>query len=255
MVSLGTYIGALFLGLAASLAPCLFPVLPSFIAFIVRLNTKELEENTENTEDAPEKSSVEKLTGNLRGALAGVLVMLGIMTVFVVLGFILTGILGFFSDNYRRFALIQGIILVLAGIFLALNVKLSFGKIDVASDKITSNLRKIDNPWLLSYLIGLSFAVLAAPCAIVVFGTLFALIADSSLSDASLIMIVFSLGAGSPFIIWGAFADFWGPHLQKHIGTIQKYVPIVTGIMIIIVGILQILVGLKIDIGIDLLSS
>ncbi len=217
----GTFeIGSAFvLGLAASFAPCLFPVLPSFVAFLSKKDTK-----------------------HFNGFYAGLLVTLGIATVFVTFGVLLSsfeGILGdFLGRNYLSFRFYQGFILLILGILLASNITFGSGKLGLLSNRVQNLLQKIENPWLLSYLIGVFFSVLAAPCAIVVFGSLIVIMSNNpGITAAILLNIAFSIGAGIPFFMMGILVPSLKETVLENTDKIVRYMPVITGLIITFVGI------------------
>ena len=77
MAELVTLIAVFSLGLTASFSPCLFPVLPAFVAFL---------------------SQSDRHWG--KSVITGALVTLGIMTVFVALGLVFSSLIGFLSIYY-----------------------------------------------------------------------------------------------------------------------------------------------------------
>ena len=213
------------LGLSASFAPCLFPVLPTFMAYLIKDN-----EGDENTSSA------------LRGTLAALSVVLGIMTVFFILNLILS-VLGnqlnlYLSSHYLQFRFIQGAILVILGILLAMKLDFNFGFLSKFTTKSNEIITSGSNPYIQSFLIGLFFAVLAAPCAFIVFFTYFSyIIANPGFLNAILLTLAFSFGAGIPFFILGGLVPELKSTVLDHKTLIFKYLPIITGLIIAIVGV------------------
>ncbi|MHA2250360.1 MAG: cytochrome c biogenesis CcdA family protein [Candidatus Kariarchaeaceae archaeon] len=219
MVATFALLSAFVLGLAASFAPCLFPVLPSFVAFLGKTDTKRF-----------------------NGFYAGLLVTLGIGTVFVTFGVLLSsfeGILGeFLGKNYLSFRFYQGLILLLLGIMLTTRISFGGNKLSSLSDHTQNFLHRVENPWLLSYLIGVFFSILAAPCAIVVFGSLIVLMANNpGIWAAILLNASFSLGAGIPFFMMGILIPSVKNAVLDNSEKIVKFIPVITGIIISLVGV------------------
>ncbi|MFW9996338.1 MAG: cytochrome c biogenesis CcdA family protein [Candidatus Odinarchaeota archaeon] len=233
MVDFVTYLTAFGFGLSASFYPCLFPVLPSFIAFV--------------------SAREEKRASIINGVATSVLVTLGIMTVFVVFGLLFNGIIGFFADNYNNFRTLQGIILAILGLLLILGISITVPKIWEVSAFAHNYISRFQNPWVVAYIIGFFFALLAAPCAIILFLTVFALIAGATLIDTILLMVFFSLGAGIPFIIIGVLIPAIRQGFEERFDTsksvllsshkINQYLPRIIGVVILITG-LALIIGI-----------
>ncbi|MHA2365965.1 MAG: cytochrome c biogenesis CcdA family protein [Candidatus Hodarchaeales archaeon] len=236
MASLATSSIIFNLGLLASLAPCLFPVLPSYTAYI--------------TQTSRTNNSI------FKGFISSVLVVLGIMTVFITLGLITSIItsefLDFFSDNYRKFSFLQGILLIIVGGILIFRISIGFNRLTELSGSSQELMQNFKNPYLVSYFIGLFFALLAAPCALIYFLTLFLIVAGETISNTIFYMIIFSLGASFPFTLVGTifpliknkfegFGDsFKSSVLSKRANDLNTILPRIVGLLIIIVGIILI---------------
>jgi cytochrome c-type biogenesis protein len=213
------------LGLAAAFAPCLFPVLPAFVAYLTNADQKKV-----------------------NGLIASTLVILGIMTAFLSFSFILItftniAFLNFLDSNYVLFRTIQSIILILMGILLIIGIKFQFAFLDELSTKAQFVINKFDNYMIQSYLIGLFFAVLAAPCALVIFGALINLLFISpTILSVTIINVMFALGAGMPFFIMAVILPLFKSEIAKNENTNKKfisYIPIITGAILILLGILM----------------
>lgn len=202
------------LGLISTFSPCLFPILPSYVAYLT------------SARQSP-----------LKGLLSGLLVTLGIMTVFIILGIIFNSIIGLLSVYYTHLRFLQGLLLVILGGLLTADVMVKIPFLSKISSETNDALDKIKNPWVLAYAIGFFFSILAAPCAIVAFITLFVLIASETVLTTIIAMIVFSLAAGIPFLLIG----FLLPLFKENAMTwdyhrLQSIAPRIAGIFIILVG-------------------
>ncbi|MFX0092340.1 MAG: cytochrome c biogenesis CcdA family protein [Candidatus Hodarchaeota archaeon] len=235
MLNIFEVLTVFFLGLGASFAPCLFPVLPSFVAFIAQ---KSLDDSISVIE--PENGATkdgQSHIGRFNAFLASLLVTLGIMVVFIGLAFLFSGISGFFSMYYLQFRFYQGVLLVIFGILLTLNVSFTSFKVNEISAKAMNYIQGLSNVWVMSFLIGVLFALLAAPCGIVVFGTLFVIIgAQASIIESLTLVILFSVGAGVPFFIIAGLIPFLKDALLEQKGKIFQYLPRIVGIIVIGTG-------------------
>lgn len=208
-----------YLGLATSFAPCLFPVLPSFLAFLTGGDTNRK-----------------------RGVLTSLAVVAGILTVFLILGLILDFFndvyTDFFNPNYVNFRFFEGVLLVVFGLFYAFNKNFGSGFFASLSDRAQQTISKIENPWITAFVIGLFFSVLAAPCAIILFVTVFTLIIGAPTLVAKLgISLAFSIGIGLPFLMMGALVPSLKESLTNSQQNIFRYMPYLTGTVIVLVGV------------------
>ncbi len=202
------------LGLTASFYPCLFPIFPSFVAYLV--------ESHENW---------------WKGMIGSVLVTFGIMTVFTGLGLVFTALISTLGAYYAHFRLLQGILLLILGVLLIANVSVTFMQLHSANAAANRFLDKLSNKWILAYFIGLFFAVLAAPCAIIVFFTVFTLVATETTFSVILLMIAFSVGAGIPFFLMGAIVPALKDSVQLDYNKIRNLMPRIAGILVILIGV------------------
>jgi cytochrome c-type biogenesis protein len=224
LADLPTFLTVFSLGLSASFYPCLFPLLPSFVAYLSNAHEKWW-----------------------RGALAGALVTLGIMSVFVTLGLVFSRIIDVISPYYNEFRFLQGVLLILLGLLLLANLSFSFGALHSASSSAHDFLDRISNEWAKSYFIGFSFAALAAPCAIIVFLTLFTITATESAPAVVLLMTIFSIGAGIPFLVMGILVpEMKDSFSQYNIQKMRQLMPRLAGALVFLVGLFLVLESVKI---------
>ncbi|MHA2104672.1 MAG: cytochrome c biogenesis CcdA family protein [Candidatus Hodarchaeales archaeon] len=220
------------LGLATALSPCMFPVLPSYLAYL--------------------SSSASGVT---RGLISSLLVFSGLMLVFILIAFLFSSVLGFFADHFREFEFIQGLLLVVFGLLLVFNIFISFNKINELSSSTQMAIRKFNNPYVVSFLIGITFALIAAPCAIILFFTAFSIILAETFINGVILLLSFALGAGIPFFIIGVVvpllqdtlkSETQGPSkLTNYSRMVYKYLPRIAGAFVLILG-LQLIIDSQI---------
>ncbi len=226
MIEVIDFVTVVVLGLTVSFAPCMFPILPSFVAFIARSGNSDSNGTvyTEQNIQIPKQ------------LIASLLVTLGIMTVFIIMGILINTVLfDFFNNNYREFRFYQGVLLVVLGLFLSLQISVGTLQFSNLSGKISTKLQNLNNPWLTSYFIGLFFALLGAPCGIVAFGTVFLIVSTKTTLEIIILMVVFSIGAGIPFFVISGILPSFQTTLKKDAWTIRNLSRI-AGIIVIITG-------------------
>ncbi|MEK9715889.1 MAG: cytochrome c biogenesis protein CcdA, partial [Candidatus Heimdallarchaeota archaeon] len=121
----------------------------------------------------------------------------------------------------------------------------SFEGLNKLSDISNRIINRYDNNFLISYFIGLSFTMLAAPCAIIYFGTVFTLVPNSSMMISILLLTLYSFGAGLPFFMVSGIFPIIQDLLISKSNNIRNYVSIFSGILIIITGLIQFFDGLN----------
>jgi cytochrome c-type biogenesis protein len=185
----------------------------------------------------------------------------GFSAVFVVLGATLATVFGFaFRAFLPTFVKIGGIILILFGLqvlgvfgWLADRIRAAggdknpvghafvegvdaFGRIMYTEGRIQ---KKVDRRWgyLSSFSMGVFFSAGWIPCIGPVLSAIYAMAAMSATAaQGALLLLVYSLGLGIPFLITGAALSVVAPQLRRlnrHMGVVSK----ITGVFLILVGI------------------
>ncbi|MCH8906199.1 MAG: cytochrome c biogenesis protein CcdA, partial [Candidatus Heimdallarchaeota archaeon] len=188
----------LLFGLLASFSPCLFPLLPSYVALTIQSKHN--------------KKTI---------FISSLFLILGILTVFLTIGLISAQIGNFLLKNYSNFAKIQALLLILAGTVLIRPPNFFYKfQIPAKLENMLYNEDSARNPYLFNYIVGLSYTFIAAPCAGGIFIAVWRnMIASSNPIDPFLIIVAFSLGAGMPFL----FMSLYLPTLNSQIiGRIQN---------------------------------
>ncbi|MHA2090200.1 MAG: cytochrome c biogenesis CcdA family protein [Candidatus Kariarchaeaceae archaeon] len=215
MVSVEVLVLNLLIGLVTAFSPCLFPLLPSYVAV-----TMKIEQSTKNT------------------LFSSLFLIAGILTVF----FSLSLVFDLFSDyllrNYSSFAKFQAVLFVIAGLLLIRTPSILY-KIKLPSrfEAILYSDNPNRNPFIFNFLIGLSYTVIAVPCAAGYFIVVWDTMLDVNFIDQFLIVFAFSLGAGLPFIIMSLYIPQVRAEIVGKIHNASRKISIVMGIILIIVAI------------------
>lgn len=209
-------------GLASFLAPCVVPLVPTYISFISGVSFSELT-----------KDNTSGYTGIV--LVNSLLYILGFSLIFVLLGLGATALSSILIVNRVGLLKIGGIFIILFGLF-TLGV---FNKFTLfqkeAQFQIPDSLKKIK--FLGPFLMGTTFALAWTPCVGPILGAILALAATTgnSLKGAAL-LFVYSMGISLPFL---AIALTIGSSykLLKRLGPYLKYVNWVAGTLLIIIGV------------------
>jgi cytochrome c-type biogenesis protein len=219
----GLIIPAFIAGLLTFLAPCTFPLVPGYLAFISGVSQEELK-NPET-----QKRARRKIFFN------GVFYVIGFSAVFILLGS-LFGLGGAALVQYRVWlSRIGGLFVIFFGLFLIGLIKLPF----LTAEKQFSfgSALKPGNP-LSSFIFGSTFAFGWTPCVGPVLGSVLLLASTSAtVLQGAFLLAVFSLGLAVPFL---AIALGIGS-ATKYMQTLEKYVKlfsIIGGVFLVFLGIL-----------------
>lgn len=210
---------ALLAGLASFLSPCVLPMVPAYIGYLSGHAIAEAEAGT----SARERFAI------FLHALAFVL---GFSAVFVALGAAAGGLGRLLRADWVRW--LGGLVMVFFGLAL-------MGAVKLPALYTERRLRlRTDSRWgyLSSALVGVSFAAGWTPCVGPVLGAILALGASQETAGkAALLLAVYSLGLGIPFILVGLAVDRMGAHLRR----LHRYlhpIQVATGAVILIFGVL-----------------
>ncbi|MGT2749562.1 thiol-disulfide oxidoreductase-associated membrane protein CcdA2 [Streptococcus orisasini] len=210
-------ISVFFAGVLSFFSPCILPLMPVYLGVLLDNRT-------------PNKTK--KIYWH--GVIKTLCFILGLSAVFVILGYG-AGFLGnlLYEDWFRY--LLGGIVIVL-GVhqmeWITIK-KLQFQK------KVAFQNKQSRNGFLNAFILGLTFSFGWTPCVGPVLSSVLALAAAGGQGavQGGLLMIVYTLGLGIPFIALSFASDF----LMKHFAKIKPYMSIlkkIGGFLIILMGLL-----------------
>jgi cytochrome c-type biogenesis protein len=228
-------IPAFIAGLLTFLAPCTFPLVPSYLGFISGVSL-----TPEHLQDKKIKKRI--LTNSL-------LYILGFSLVFIILGS-LFALGGSALAPYRLWlARIGGIFIIIFGIFMLHVIKIP-GLNFLNKTKRFNVLNKLQPGKPLSSLIfGATFAFGWSPCIGPILGTILLVASTTaSLLPGIILLTVFSIGLGLPFFLIAITIDSALKYLPK-ISKIMPTISVIGGILLIIIGALMIMDNFGLFIG------
>ncbi|UCZ54330.1 cytochrome c biogenesis CcdA family protein [Bacillus shivajii] len=208
---------ALFAGIVSFLSPCVFPLVPAYIAQLTGSNISE------NQIQADRKLIFTRSIGFI----------IGFTSIFLILGASSTFIGSLFIQNRELLEKLGGIVIVLFGLQLMGIFNINF----LLNEKRISNPKK-STSFGRSVAFGLVFAAGWSPCIGLVLGSILALASQSS--DAlggMLLLLVYSLGLGIPFLL---VSLLYAKSLDK-VRNINRYLPIIqkaSGAIMVVLGIM-----------------
>ncbi|WP_246238078.1 cytochrome c biogenesis CcdA family protein [Alkalicoccus luteus] len=207
---------ALFAGIVSFLSPCVFPLVPAYLA---QLTGSEI---TQNRVSADRRLILSRSLGFI----------LGFTSIFLALGASTSMLGGLFLQHQGLMEQLGGIIIVLFGLHLAGFFQLDF----LMSEKRMKNPGR-STSFGRSVLFGLVFAAGWSPCIGLVLGSILALASQQDPAGGMLLLLVYSAGLGIPFLLVGLL---FARSLDK-MRSLNKFLPVfqkISGGVMIILGIM-----------------
>lgn len=212
-VSLSIAFGAGFLSF---FSPCILPMIPAYIMYITGASV----------ESDVTRKRILALTRTLA-------FILGFTIIFVIMGSSATLIGKVFIRNKDIFSKISGLVIIVFGLNMMGIINLRFMNLE----KRVAAPKKIVN-WFSSMLMGMAFAAGWTPC----FGPVLASIliyagGANTISKGVILLLVYSIGMGVPFILTALFINEFDKLLART-DKYLKYIPKISGIIMVIFGLL-----------------
>lgn len=220
MTDLGLWTAA-FAGLVSFLSPCVLPLIPGYISFISGVSFEDLQQGV------PDRKAARRVFW------MSVAFVLGFSVVFIALGASATVVGGLLLKQLELFRQIAGVVIILFGIHLTGLFRIPFLLME---KKI--HLKKRPLTGLGAFLVGIAFAFGWTPCIGPILAGILALAAtEATVARGVLLLAVYSLGLGIPFLLTSLFVQtFW-----KFFTRFRRYlraVEIASGLLLIGVGVL-----------------
>ncbi|WP_390914820.1 cytochrome c biogenesis protein CcdA [Pseudosulfitobacter sp. SM2401] len=213
---------ALFAGVVSFLSPCVLPIVPPYLAYMSGVSVSEMTD---------EKSAQRK------AIVAALFFVLGLSTVFILLGFAASAFGAFFLQNQILFAQISGVVIIIFGLHFVGLFRIPFldreARMD-AGDQGGSSFG--------AYVLGLAFAFGWTPCIGPQLGAILSLAAsEGSVARGTMLLGIYAIGLGLPFLLAAIFIS----RAMGVMNRIKRHMVLIERIM----GGLLILVGLALLFG------
>lgn len=209
-----TIIFSFFAGVLSFISPCMLPVIPAFIAHMAGTNL----ENNFNRRKV---------------FLTALLFVTGFSIIFGLLGVALNSFLESASTLILYYlSILAGTAIILFGTHLT-------GIIQIPQFEREHKLgleEKVGSGYISSLLLGGAFAVGWTPCVGPILGSVFAL-ASASPGSAFFLLLAYSVGLGTPFLLIGAFPYRFREYIIQRQAAVAK-VRTVFGYIMILMGVL-----------------
>ncbi|WP_417741377.1 cytochrome c biogenesis CcdA family protein [Salipiger sp.] len=207
---------ALAAGIISFLSPCVLPIVPPYLAFMSGVSIAEMEAGGR---------------ARLRAFTAALFFVLGLSTVFVLLGFTASWLGMFFLQNQILLARISGVVVIVFGLHF-----LHVFRIPFLDREARIETGEAGGSAFGAYILGLAFAFGWTPCIGPQLGAILSMAAsEASVARGTALLAVYAAGLGLPFLLAAVFlsrAMGVMNRLKRHMGLIEK----VMGVLLIAVG-------------------
>jgi len=214
---------ALAAGVFSFLSPCVLPVVPPYLAYMSGVTLNELTEKGETRKSA---------------LVPAMFFVLGLSTVFILLGFAASAIGTLFLQYQGVLNTAAGLTVMMFGLHFLGIIRFGFldreARLD-AGDQGGSSMG--------AYVLGLAFAFGWTPCIGPQLGAILSLAAsEASLTKGTVLLGVYAAGLGIPFLLAAAFLPRLGglmAWMKRHMGRIER----IMGLLLWTIGLLMLTGG------------
>lgn len=211
---------ALFAGVLSFLSPCVLPIVPPYLAYMGGISMGEM-----RTDDQARR----------RVILPALFFVLGLSTVFLLLGFTASAFGAFFLQNQVLFSKISGAVVIVFGLHF-----IGVFRIPLLDREARLDAGEQGGSAFGAYVLGLAFAFGWTPCIGPQLGAILSIAAqEGSVQRGTLLLAVYALGLGLPFLLAALFIErSMGlmQRLKRHMKMIERTM----GALLLIVGIMLI---------------
>ena len=207
---------ALIAGVLSFLSPCVLPIVPPYLAYMGGISMGEMRDDQ---------------SARRRVMLPALFFVLGLSTVFLLLGFTVSAFGSFFLQNQLLFSRLSGAMIVVFGLHFLGVIRIPLLDREARMDAKTQGGTAFG-----AYVLGLAFAFGWTPCIGPQLGAILSLAAqEASLARGTLLLGIYALGLGVPFLLAALFIEramgvMTG--LKRHMKTIERAM----GVLLILVG-------------------
>lgn len=225
MIQTALIIPAFIAGLLTFLAPCTLPLVPGYLGFISGVSQVDL--------DDPKKQIVIRR----KVFINGLLYVIGFSLVFILLGS-LFGLGGLALAQYRVwFSRIGGIFVIFFGLYMMHVFKLPGLQFLDSEKTFIPQTLKPGAP-LSSLIFGATFAFGWTPCVGPILGSILILASSSAtVLQGALLLSIFSLGLGLPFLIIAATYSSAVQYVGR-LSKLSQYISFIGGAFLLIIGLM-----------------
>ena len=220
-------------GVASFISPCMLPMIPIYLSYFIGENngisTRDNNEEDNNEEDNKKNKINKNVVINSIGF------VIGFTALFIILGVFANSIGNILTKYVKYIKIIFGILIIIFGLNYMEILKINFFN--------RTNMKSINKNnfnFFKSILFGILFSCSWTPCIGTFLSSALLLVAQTeSMIKGIVLMFIYSIGIGIPFIISAIFIDKLKNvfnFIKSHYNVIKK----ISGIILIIAGIYMI---------------
>ncbi|WP_295805956.1 cytochrome c biogenesis CcdA family protein [uncultured Nitratireductor sp.] len=229
------YLSAAGAGALSFLSPCVLPLVPPYLCYMAGVSVEQFRgEGASGTEI----SSGTKTRFALFAASFSF--VLGFTTVFVLLGAGASSVGGVLRAWQQELAILAGVVIIVMGLNFLGVVRMPFLSREARFQAGGKPATKLG-----AYIMGLAFAFGWTPCIGPVLGPILTLAGGrDTVGDGALLLAIYSLGLGVPFLLAALFSGSFMRFLARfrmHLGRVEK----VMGGFLVLAGILFLTGGMQ----------
>lgn len=201
-------------GILTFISPCILPMLPIYFFYLAGV---------------AEEGDIRRG----RMVLNSMAFVMGFTIIFVLLGATATTLGSFLKENLATFRKISGIIMVVLGLNFIGIIQLNFLNVDKHFNYDFKELNFVK-----SLIFGMVFAFGWTPCVGVFLGSALLLAGHAnSITEGIILLLLYSLGLGLPFIISAVLLDT-AKHIIRGMQKYSRIISIVSGLVLVLTGLL-----------------
>lgn len=206
-------------GLLSFLSPCVLPIVPPYLAYMGGVSITDMEDEASSRK---------------RVLLAAAFFVLGLSTVFLLLGFAFSALGRMFLQVQDWFTIVAGIVVMIFGAHFIGIYRIGF--LDREARMETGDR---GGSTFGAYVLGLAFAFGWTPCLGPILGTILGLAAsEASVTRGTVLLAAYAVGLGLPFLLVAAFFPrLKGPMawMKRHMDRIER----ISGLLLWTVGLMM----------------
>jgi len=209
---------ALIAGLISFLSPCVLPIVPPYLAYMSGVSIGDMQSPG---------------VARRKAIVAALFFVMGLSTVFLLLGFTASAFGAFVLQNQELFAQVSGVVVIIFGLHF-----LSVFRIPILDREMRMEAGQSGGSAVGAYVLGLAFAFGWTPCIGPQLGAILSLAAsEASVARGTLLLGIYALGLGVPFLLAAIFLSrsmVLMNKMKRHMGLIEK----VMGALLLLVGVM-----------------
>jgi cytochrome c-type biogenesis protein len=207
---------ALVAGVLSFLSPCVLPIVPPYLAYMGGISMGEMKGD---------------VAARRRVLVPALFFVMGLSTVFLLLGFTASAFGSFFLQNQVLFSRISGLVVIVFGLHF-----LGLFRIPLLDRDVRLDAGDRGGSAFGAYVLGLAFAFGWTPCIGPQLGAILSLAAqEASLTRGTTLLAVYALGLGMPFLLAALFIER-AMGLMTRLKPHMKMIERAMGVLLLVVG-------------------